>query len=55
MQRGKIMEEKMMCSVCKKKESKWITRMNYSFCSKICIANHTIEHFRVKRIVRDEL
>ena len=43
-----------LCSVCKKKPIKWITTslgsLNYGFCSKVCIANNAIKHYKLKEI-----
>ena len=43
----------MKCSVCGKKEIKWITTdlgsYDYGFCSKVCIANNAIRHFELKK------
>ena len=45
----------MLCSVCKKKPVKWMTQnlysYDYGFCSKVCIANNTIRHMKLKKVV----
>jgi len=42
------------CSDCKEKPVKWITHSlgsyNYGFCSKVCIANNAIRHYKLKRV-----
>jgi len=47
------MKEIKTCVVCKKNKIKWVTtnlyNLNYGFCSKICIANNAIRHFKLKK------
>lgn len=38
-----------LCAMCKKREVRYLSRSaNYGFCSKICIANNAIAHYKMK-------
>lgn len=42
------------CHYCEKKPVKWVVGKGsiyeYGFCSKTCIANHTIKHFKMNLV-----
>ena len=39
------------CCVCKKKPIKWkMSSMNYGFCSKKCIAENSIKHYKMIKV-----
>jgi len=44
----------MKCCVCKRKEVKYVTTVigdyNYGFCSKVCLANNAIKHYKLKLV-----
>jgi len=44
----------MICCVCKKKEAKFVMPKVLStqsgFCSRVCIANKTIKHYKITKI-----
>jgi hypothetical protein len=51
------MAEKL-CSVCKKKPIKFAVmktgapeKIWYGFCSKVCIANNAIRHYKIKKVI----
>lgn len=48
------MNEEKLCCVCKKKKIKFITTalgsLNYGFCSKVCLANHAIDYFKLEKV-----
>ncbi|MFA5406943.1 MAG: hypothetical protein WC307_06325 [Candidatus Nanoarchaeia archaeon] len=49
--------DKMLCCVCRKKECKFVISYGgypghkFGFCSKVCIANKTINLFNIKKVV----
>lgn len=53
-----MVDLKKICSVCKKKPIKYAvmkshcvpTEIHYGFCSKTCIANHTIKYYKMKEV-----
>jgi hypothetical protein len=54
-----LKKKSLLCSVCKKKEAKWVLGfsspvLRVQFCSKTCIANHTIKHYKIKKLIRGE-
>lgn len=50
----KINLGRQLCSVCKKKPVKWVigkgNSYEYGFCSKVCIANNAIEHYKMEKV-----
>jgi hypothetical protein len=52
-----LTSDKMLCCVCRKKECKFVISYGgypghkFGFCSKVCIANKTINLFNIKKVV----